>query len=504
MPQHVQRPALDIAAGLLAGLLAIAAKWPIEVALENDPGFVLMYPAVAVAAWLRGVLAGAVATLVAAALDTIVFLTPVGSVGVAAPTDQLRLAAFVIGGVAVSVLIHSLREGRARVAEGLRQEVALNAALTDARQRLDEAMAANRAGVWEWDIVTGSLVWSDAVAAQHGMPPGWAPPDLGAYLELIHPDDVEDFQAAVRASVEKRGAFSKEFRLVWPDGSVHWTAGAGRVFCDETGRPIRMLGTGRDITNQKRLEAERDGLLARERSRNQLRDAFLGMLSHELRTPVTTIYGMAKMLAKPDLTLDAETRRSMHGDIAEEAERVHRLVEDLLVLSRAERGALRPDQDPVQVAHVARRLARSGATATEGQSVLVRTLGDALALGEETYVEQVLRNFLSNARKYGAGAAEVEITATDTEIEMRVLDRGPGFPAEEGARLFELFFRSESNAHMAAGSGVGLFVSATLAEAMGGRVWALPRKGGGAEFGLALPRLEPVARPAKPAAAARV
>jgi K+-sensing histidine kinase KdpD len=461
-----------------------------------------MYPAVALAAWLRGVLAGAVATLVAAVLDVVVFLTPGGSLGIASATDQLRVAAFVLGGVAVSVLIHSLREGRARVAEGLEQEVALNAALTDARQRLDEAMAANRAGVWEWDIPGNRLVWSEAIAIQHGLEPGTTPPDLDTYLRMIHPDDVAAFQAAVGESMSACGAFSHEFRIVWPDGSVHWTAGAGRVFCDEAGRPLRMLGTGRDITDQKRLQAERDSLLERERSRNQLRDAFLGMLSHELRTPVTTIYGMAKMLTKPDLSLDDETRRSMHADIAEEAERVHRLVEDLLVLSRAERGSLRPDQDPVQVAHVARRLARATAAGDASQQVVVRADGDALALGEETYVEQILRNFLSNARKYGGGLVEVEVGSTETEVETRVLDRGPGFPRDEGRQLFELFFRSESNAHLAAGSGVGLFVCATLAEAMGGRVWARPRDGGGAEFGLGLPRLDPVASADLPVAAA--
>jgi signal transduction histidine kinase len=111
--------------------------------------------------------------------------------------------------------------------------------------------------------------------------------------------------------------------------------------------------------------------------------------------------------------------------------------------------------------------------------------------GEETYVEQVVRNFLSNARKYTPPGGTVRLTgeAADTEVIVRVLDEGPGFPAEEGERLFELFYRSPSTAEKASGAGIGLFVARQLVEAMGGRAWAKPRTKRGAEFGFALPRL---------------
>jgi signal transduction histidine kinase len=111
--------------------------------------------------------------------------------------------------------------------------------------------------------------------------------------------------------------------------------------------------------------------------------------------------------------------------------------------------------------------------------------------GEETYVEQVVRNFLSNARKYSPLGGTVRVTgeATDTEVIVRVLDEGPGFPAEEGERLFELFYRSPTTAEKASGAGIGLFVSRQLVDAMGGRAWARPRPKRGAEFGFALPRL---------------
>ena len=110
---------------------------------------------------------------------------------------------------------------------------------------------------------------------------------------------------------------------------------------------------------------------------------------------------------------------------------------------------------------------------------------------DPTYVEQVVRNLLANAAKYGGleSAVVIEADRGDGEVLVRVLDDGPGFPIEERDRLFELFYRSARTAATAGGAGIGLFVCARLVAAMGGRIWAEPRPTGGAEFGFALPKL---------------
>jgi two-component system sensor histidine kinase KdpD len=109
-------------------------------------------------------------------------------------------------------------------------------------------------------------------------------------------------------------------------------------------------------------------------------------------------------------------------------------------------------------------------------------------IADPTYVEQVVRNLLSNAAKYGGSGTRVDIgvEAVEHEVRVRILDDGPGFPADEADRLFELFFRSAGTARAAAGAGIGLFVCARLIRAMGGRIWAANRPEGGAEFGFAL------------------
>jgi len=222
------------------------------------------------------------------------------------------------------------------------------------------------------------------------------------------------------------------------------------------------------------------------RHAQQLREAFIGVLSHELRTPITTIFGGAQVLVREGV--DEGTRREVASDVVAEAERLHRLVEDLLVIARAERGALELGGDPVLVQHVIARVVRSETPRWPSITLRVHQRSLPAVRADETYVEQILRNLVGNAAKYGGPGTEVEIVAEQGagEVIVRVLDDGPGFLPEESRRLFELFYRAPGTAAKS-GAGIGLFVCRALVEAMGGRIWALPRPAGGAEFGIALP-----------------
>jgi signal transduction histidine kinase len=113
-------------------------------------------------------------------------------------------------------------------------------------------------------------------------------------------------------------------------------------------------------------------------------------------------------------------------------------------------------------------------------------------VGDETYLEQILRNLLGNAAKFSPAGTTVQISSevTPTEVLLRVLDEGPGIEPHETERLFEVFYRSPRTKSKAAGSGIGLFVARQLAAAMGARIWASPRPEGGSEFGIALRRYE--------------
>jgi K+-sensing histidine kinase KdpD len=222
----------------------------------------------------------------------------------------------------------------------------------------------------------------------------------------------------------------------------------------------------------------------------QVRDAFLGILSHELRTPITTIYGGARVLSRPGLS--EEARREVLEDVSAEAERLHRLVEDLLVLARTERGSLSVGMDPVLVQHLLPGIVESeGARWPGTQFELAIRPNLPTVLADPTYVEQIIRNLVGNGAKYSPNGATVTIEAelVDDFVDLRILDEGPGIASDEVDRLFELFYRSPTTAAQSAGAGIGLFACRALVEAMGGRIWARPRPTGGAEFGFSLPVL---------------
>jgi signal transduction histidine kinase len=182
----------------------------------------------------------------------------------------------------------------------------------------------------------------------------------------------------------------------------------------------------------------------------------------------------------------------MLADIEVEADRLYRIVEDLLALTRVE-GGIHIEGEPLLVQHLAGSLVASEARRWSGITFELQIPPDLPAVfGERTYVEQVLRNLLSNAGKYSPGGTVVTIEgeATEGEVLIRVLDRGRGIDAEEADRLFELYYRSSNTARMVDGAGIGLYIGRGLVTAMGGRIWARPRPGGGSEFGFSLPRCE--------------
>ncbi|HSL77987.1 MAG TPA: ATP-binding protein, partial [Candidatus Limnocylindrales bacterium] len=399
----------------------------------------------------------------------------------------------VVVGSATVLLVASGRASRDRLADAVAEVSALAEEVEARDARLELMLSASGTGFWEWDIESGRLTWSEAIFRQHGLEPGPEAPDFDAYLDLVHPDDREAFQSATDSAREGADMFELDFRVVWQDGSVHWTHGAGRLFRDDAGRPMRMIGTGQDITDRRRILEDRDRLLADERRAGAFREAFVDVISHELRTPITTIMGLAQILARPGRTDDEASRAALLEDVRSEAERLHRLVEDLLVLSRVERGRLEIEAEPIEPRRLLERIVLH--EGNELPSVTVETDLEPdlpIVAGESTYVEQIVRNLLNNAAKYSPIGSKVVVSArrVDGAVEVRVTDDGPGIPPGSIDRIFELFYRDPTSSRLVAGSGIGLFVCASLAEAMGGRIWARRPEAGGTEVGFSLRVLE--------------
>jgi two-component system, OmpR family, sensor histidine kinase KdpD len=236
---------------------------------------------------------------------------------------------------------------------------------------------------------------------------------------------------------------------------------------------------------QMRIETER------------LRNSLLSSVSHDLRTPLAAITGAVSTILESGPRLGAGTQRELLESVHEEADRLNRLVQNLLEMTRLESGAValtRELHPPEEVIGAA--LSRMGSRLT-GRRVTTRVPPDLpLVPMDDVLVEQVLINLLDNALKYTPSASPVEIIATagEANVTIEVADRGPGLPPGEEDRVFEKFHRAEPTT--ARGAGLGLAICRGIVQAHGGRIWAQNLPGGGVAFLFTLPLGD--ARPAPP------
>ncbi len=227
----------------------------------------------------------------------------------------------------------------------------------------------------------------------------------------------------------------------------------------------------------------------------RLRSSLLSAVSHDLRTPLSVVTGAASTLLESDESLEGPVRRELLGSILAEAERLNRLVANLLDMTRLEAGALKLHKEwqPLEevIGAAIARLRRQ----LEGRPIAARLPADLpLAPMDELLMQQVLVNLLENAAKYTPAGSPIEITARaeDDRLVVEVADRGPGLPPADLERVFDKFFRG-SGVSGRPGAGLGLTICRGIVELHGGKIAAENRSGGGAVFRFTLPLGSPPA-----------
>lgn len=363
---------------------------------------------------------------------------------------------------------------------GTRAGIALeNARLYQAaearRSELDAVLAALAEAVLVFEA-RGSLRMANQAAMATFA--GRLPATLHELMARVSSDPTEGYDATSGDTTDLAGLADGEPVEVQFDRRGQWlelrrySARPGEV---ESGAPTVVVL--RDVTDVRAARAARD--------------AFMGVLSHELRTPITTIYGGSELLERG---LDEDGRREVMADIRAESERLVRLVEDLLVMTRVERGIVEIADEPILLQHLLAAVIQSSSARWPEARITLHAVDRLPAVrGDATYIEQVVRNLLTNAMRYGNGldgGVDIVTQQDDGFVTVKVLDNGSGFGGEDPERLFELFYRTPSARSVPGGAGIGLFVCRNLIEKMDGRVWATERPEGGAEFGFALPVLE--------------
>lgn len=304
----------------------------------------------------------------------------------------------------------------------------------------------------------------------------------------------------MRKAIRTRQAVVDEIEFVYADGTVRYIYGKAVPLYGQDGKVRGAIAGFTDITALKESEREREQLLQRERvareeaeQANRLKDQFLAVLSHELRSPLNPILGWAKLLQTRSFTPDKMNQAL--ATIERNAQLQAQLVDDLLDLARILRGKLHLNSLPVELAGVIESALETVKAAAAAKHLTLTTdLDPAVqALGDGARLQQIVCNLLSNAVKFtpNQGQITVRLQVVENQAEITVTDTGMGINAEFLPYLFESFRQEDiSITRKHGGLGLGLAIVRQLVEAHGGTIQAhSPGEGQGATFVVRLPRL---------------
>lgn len=481
----------------LVSTLAVAAALGLGLAIDSAvevPNISLVFlPAVLGTATIYGLLPSLYASFLAVAAYNFFFLPPIYTFTVADPANVVALAVF---GLVAVLTSHLAAVGRSRL-DAARRHARTMADLRDFAGKLAgigdrdallraiagqiaamlgvraaillpagktlavRCAAPSEAGVSEDDLAAAQWTWD------HDRPAGRGADTLPGARWLFLPLRTERGPVAVLGITADLPPTADQRRLA-------------SALADQAAVAIERVALAEDI-DRARLMAETE----------RLRSALLNSLSHDLRTPLSSILAAATSLQRHAASYDAAIRAELAATIQGEAERMNRFVNNLLDMTRIESGALAPKREIVDLADVLGFALEAMARPLAGHRVAVDIPADLpMIAGDYMLVEQVVVNLLDNAAKYVPAGGSVTLTGRRGEgtVVLSVADDGPGIPPDRLTRVFDKFYRVHAGDRQRAGTGLGLAICQGFVEAMGGAIAAANRRDGkGAVFTVSLP-----------------
>ncbi|WP_207427450.1 ATP-binding protein [Pedobacter sp. SYSU D00535] len=366
--------------------------------------------------------------------------------------------------------VHSLIS----IAQDVTEQVRLKQKLEDSESRLRLAISASKMGVWDLDLLSGDLITTGTGNRIFGYDSSEVSWDMERFMSHVLEEDREVILKALeRAKVER--FMSVEIRIIRVDKVLRWIGLTTEVYRNESGEAVRLLGTTLDITERKESEKKKDELLS--------------VVSHELKTPVTSLKAFAQVLERKFGKSGDDVAAVMLRKMVVQIVRLSHLIHDLLDLTRIEGGQLKLRLERYVfnelVAEVATQVGR-----TCSHQIIVNEEELVECFGDRQRTEQVLINLVTNAVKYSPGKDKVIVSVEkrDGEVICSVQDFGLGVPPEKQEKLFKRFYRVGDEAqHNISGLGLGLYISAEIIHRQQGHIWLKSTPGEGSTFSFSLP-----------------
>ncbi|SFH12004.1 PAS domain S-box protein [Pedobacter insulae] len=355
-----------------------------------------------------------------------------------------------------------------------RPELAAKQALADSEQLLRNITMAAPTGLWmandKGELTYVNQTWLDWIGLSYEsqLGYGW----LDSMLDNASDKVKQKFVSAAR----HQKLFEVEFRIVHVDGTIHWCIATGKPQYDNNGAFTGYIGACVDITEQKLLQ--------------QQKDDFIGIASHELKTPVTSIKAYTQILERMLLKKGDEKEASMIGKMDAQINRLTSLIGDLLDVTKINSGKLQFNDRNFEFNELVQEIVEDLQRTTE-QHHLIENLEDiGVVFGDRERIGQVITNLITNAIKYSPNSDQVVIGTklVENEVVLCVEDFGVGIAGDKLNRVFEQFYRvSGDMQHTFPGLGLGLYISAEIVKREHGRIWVNSEPGKGSKFCFALP-----------------
>lgn len=344
----------------------------------------------------------------------------------------------------------------------------MNAADT-ANQRLRLALKAGNVGLWDWDMTTNEVFYSDQFKRQLGYGPDTPMNSYQDWESRLHPDDRESALKSIADYLaEQSSEYAPVFRMRHQNGTYRWILSQGEVIRDSAGKPTRMLGLHTDVTELKSTQEALEKYSRELEKRNAELDSFAYVASHDLKAPLRGVRQLAEWIGEDCFDMLPDDSKRHLEQIIERVDRLDNLLADLLMYSRA--GRMHGSQSIVDVHALVEEIVQSIAVPDEFQISINADIPEILTF--RTPLTQVLSNLITNAIKHHdkeSGTVVVAVEQAKDYLMFRVQDDGPGIAPQFHERVFEMFETLKPRDGVES-TGIGLAVVKKTVESYDGRV----------------------------------